>query len=297
MLESFQKALQSGVKDANAEVRKASRHMFWVLKSISMYEEKMDKMHENFDTSTKKHIKQELQNASEDFIELLNNPTGGLEDSPAEYLHSTPFEGKHHADPGASRPLSSSLERPPSLSRWSTHSALPPPLPAQKPKQKQGHSQGQGQGQTHPHPQSRQPVGPSRVAHSDRDRDRDRGHVSSSASAFSAMTSSNEFDNTLDNIQKDRSDKSSAGGSRRASMAPERVIRATPSTAGVAGSAKHSRPIRQGQDQAPPPAPSETPPPGPPALSISNSIRNKRYTHIALLIICNVVDLVVVVSA
>ena len=308
MLDSFKRALQLGVKDASADVRKAARHLFWVLKSITVYEGKMDRLLDQFDASTKKHIKQELQNASEDFIELLNNPTGGLDDAPTEYTHITPFEAKQASASGtretytaehSQTSLSSSQERPfsdPSRRAGGKSSTHPPPLPAQSHTQlPPPPSQSQAQAQS----QTRQPSGPSRVLHSahstvGRKTTNSSTHPSSDTStslngnfnAFSApVSSSTEFEDQLldggpqqhmtDPDPKERSIKSAmGGGSRRTSMAPERVIRQKPTSYGTI----NTKPMRQSEDSSLPVSVSvdDSPLSGPPALPISNSIRNKR---------------------
>lgn len=134
MFDGFKKVIQDGVKDASGDVRKAARHLFWVLKSTPVYELKMDRLLESFDMSSKKHIKQELQTASEDFIELLNNPTSGLDDT--EYTQLNPFQGKSNGiNSGTSavdaeeayNSFGSSQERP--QSGRNARSIQPPPLP------------------------------------------------------------------------------------------------------------------------------------------------------------------------
>jgi hypothetical protein len=260
MYDAFKKSIQDGVKDANSDVRKAARHLFWVLKGTPSYEHKMERVLDNMDASTRKHVNQELQNASEDFIELLNNPTGGLDDATTEYVHVTPFEGKRCSNAPASEnvPLSSSLERPSSdqTMRRSTKNA-PPPLPSQR------HVM----------------AGPGRVASSDGAKGKqssrnalDEGSISSNGS-ISASSSIDELDSMHDNSYniRDRGSKSTVGGARRTTMAPARVIRDK-------GDSRHSgRMLRQGSgEEAIPPAPLDMPPPAPPAVTISNSIRNKR---------------------
>lgn len=285
-MDGFKKALQLGVRDASADVRKAARHLFWVLKSIPMYEHKMDQLLNQFDNSTRKHIEQELQTASEDFIELLNNPTGGLDDASIEYTHVTPFDSKrtnpsvlsgtymeaHTSSPSPSfsqRPLSDQSRReegkitskPPSLPAQ-TQAHLPPPP----------HEQSQ--------PPARQPSGPSRVLHTSQSVVGRRSNPSSDppipslnghSSAFSASVKSSADIEDHQTGSNDRSNMGSmTGGSRRTSMAPERVIRQKPN-----GGMVNAKSMRQSEEYANP-APLDLPLPGPPALSISNSIRNKR---------------------
>jgi hypothetical protein len=277
MSDGLKKSIQEGIKDASADVRKAARHLFWVLKSIPSYEQKMDRLLESFDASTKKHIKQEIQTASEDFIELLNNPTGGLDDTSvtsAVCAHVTPFEKKQTTEK-PEHSLGSSLGRPLSdRSVMSGKSSQPPPLPAQTQTQSQG--------------VSRQSSGPSRVMH---------GASSSATSASSSVpegpirrATSTHHERTIDSVNEIddmRSSGSSAGtagmtesrdktrgglGGARRTMAAERVIRPTPD---ANPHPSHNRPMWQSGDTISP-GESELPPTGPTAPPISNSIRNKR---------------------
>lgn len=67
--------MASGVADADANVRKAARLMFWVIKRRGgSWSAAMDAIHANFDDSTKKHVKNEAESSFDDMTDLFRKP-------------------------------------------------------------------------------------------------------------------------------------------------------------------------------------------------------------------------------
>ena len=258
MLDVLSRVLHLGLRDASADVRKASRLLFWVLKSMTVYEENMEKLLGNLDSATRKRISEELQLASEDFIELLNDPTGGLDDPTLDCTYATPFEGKQSPFTVVeSKGLSSSLERPMSdQTAKNSKSFHPPPLPV---------SSSQSQPSL-----SRQYSGPSRVLQSAPQRQFVQHNSTDSSAHLHDKHGTRNTDVVTTSYGDEKSDKlvkRSVVGARRTSMVPERVAK---------NNHVNSDDSKSSQEDIMSSAQRDIPPPAPPALSISNSLRTKR---------------------